>query len=207
MKDKLKKNGKLIFGVISSKSAIMQVKAIIISTFLIINLFSSCTTTRMTISSLSYKSAFDDIDSEISSLGDYKLSGSGSETKNEIVVLGQSYTQFGGYSTLMDNNFAIYENYMYIDSLGKTIDFQIKRKNRNDYNGIEYIYDIEVVKCNCIDKRLYPSVCGENGIVKKITKLKPDQQSYIYDSGKTIISIFGISLAASLLFCLPLLAL
>lgn len=169
---------------------------------------SSCTTTQMTISPRAFGSTIEKIKSEISSVGKgYQLTGSGSDTKNEIKVTGQSYSKYSGYGTLMDNETSIYSNYTFTDSIGNTVEFQIKHKNANDYSRNEYIYNVEVIKCSCGDKKLFSVVCGDNGIVKQVTQIAPDQQSNIYDPGATYLTIFGVSLGVSLIALLPLLAL
>lgn len=164
----------------------------VLATLLLTSL-SSCTTTQMTISPQSYKSTVNIIDSTILSLSnDYQLSGSGSETKNEIQVTGQSYSQYTGYGTLMDNNYSTYDNYIYTDSLGNTIEFQFKYKGALDYFGKPYVSRIEVVKCSCEDKKIYNSVCGTGGVVKKVEQLTPDQQSVFYDKeASTLVGILG----------------
>lgn len=176
--------------------------------FMAVGFFSSCTTTFMTVSPRSYKSAMNDIDHNITSLeGGYQLSGSGSDTKNELVVKGQSYSKHSGYGTLMDNEVSIYDSYTYTDTVGNSIEFQIKRKNNFDYKKQEYIKNIEVVECNCGDKKLYSKICGEGGVVKNIERLKPDQQSKVYDAGKTYTTMIGISAGVALITLIPLLAL
>lgn len=155
--------------------------------------FSSCTTTQMTISPQSYEYEVNNINSTIISLGnDYQLIGSGSETKNEIIVTGQSYFQYSGYGTLMDNDYYTYDNYIYNDTLGNTIEIEFKYKRGTDYHGSSYISKIEVTKCICEDKKYYNSVCGTSGFVKKVEQLTPDQQSVFYDkAASTLVGILG----------------
>lgn len=186
-----------------------NIKAIrVVLTFAIIITFSSCTTTQMTISPQAFKSATDNVQSDITSIETgYELSGSGSESKNEVKVTGQSYSQYTGYGTLMDNDISFYDNYTYTDSEGNTIEYQLKYKRSNDYYGQEFIYDVEVTKCNCGDKKIYSVVCGNNGIVKKITQITFDQQSVFFNKGKTYGAVFGITLGVSLIPLLFLLAL
>ena len=175
--------------------------------FLIIIAFSNCTTTQMTISTRAYNSAVEKIGSDISSNGNgYQLTGSGSDTKNELLVTGQSYSKYSGFGTLLDNEKSIYNNYTYTDSIGNTVEFQIKHKSKVDYNKNEYIDNIEVVQCNCKDKKLYSEICGENGLVKKVTQLNPDQQSKKFDIVKTTLLIYGSTIGVTLLALLPLLA-
>ena len=155
--------------------------------------FSSCTTTQMTISPQSYKYEVNNINSTIISLSnEYQLTGSGSETKNEIVVTGQSYSQYSGYGTLMDNDYYTYDNYIYNDTLGNTIEIEFKYKRGTDYHGSSYISKIEVTKCICEDKKYYNSVCGTSGFVKKVEQLTPDQESVFYDkAASTLVGILG----------------
>lgn len=155
--------------------------------------FSSCTTTQMTISPQSYKYEVNNINSTIISLSnDYQLTGFGSETKNEIIVTGQSYSQYSGYGTLMDNDYYTYDNYIYNDTLGNTIEIEFKYKRGTDYHGSSYISKIEVTKCICEDKKYYNSVCGTSGFVKKVEQLTPDQQSVFYDkAASTLVGILG----------------
>lgn len=176
-----------------------MIKSSIITVIIsIIVLASSCTTTQMSVSSGAYKSAVEKINTDITLAG-YQLSGSGSESKNELVVTGQSYSAKTGYGTQMSNDFSIYDNYTYTDSLNNTIEFQLKHKAAKDMNQKEYVYGIEMVKCSCADKKYYSKVCGEDGVVKAITKLPNDQQIVVYDKMKTIYAIIGVSAGLSIL--------
>lgn len=165
--------------------------------------FSSCTINQLTLSPQSYKSAVNRIDSTITLLSsDYQLSGSGSERKNEIVVTGQSYSQYSGYGTLMDNEYYTYDNYIYTDSLGKAIEFQLKYKSALDYFGNPYVSNIEVIKCTCNDKKIYSSICGESGVVKKVEQISPDQVSVFYDKeASVLVGVLG-SIGAGILVAL-----
>lgn len=166
----------------------------------------SCTTTRKTISRHAYNSAVEDAKRNMSFFGSgYKLSGSGSETKNEIQVTGQSYSKYTGFGTLMQNDYSTYDSYLYIDSLGNEVEYQYKFKTGIDRNGKEYLYGIEVTKCNCQDNKIYPYVCGDTGFVKKVTQVKPDQQSVFIDREKSLVASIVGGIGAGLLSILILL--
>ncbi len=167
---------------------------LLITLILLVSLLSSCNTTEMTISPMSYRSEINKINSEISSMETYQLSGSGHEVK----VTGQSYSRYG-YGTLMDNDVSEYDNYTYTDSIGNTIEYQIKHKNSIDYYSKEYISHIEVLKCTCGDIKLYPIVCGKNGTVKRIENIVPNQPSTFYDREKSTMAISVVTIAGSLL--------
>lgn len=176
--------------------------------YLVIALFASCTTTRMTISPRAYIDAVEKISSDLAVVENgYQLTGSGSDAINELIVTGHSYSNHGGYGTRIDNDLAFYDNYTYTDSIGNTIEFQIKYKHRLDYNDKGFVYNIQVVRCNCGEGQLYSVVCDENGIVKKVMQLKPDQQSKFLDVQKTYLTIYGVTIGVTLLALLPLLLL
>lgn len=174
----------------------------------LLNISFSCTTARMTVSPQGLKENIKNIETELASVGDgYQLIGSESSTKNELRVAGHAYSEYTGYSTRMENDVVNYDNFTYTDSNGNTIEFQIKYKKAFDFNNKEYIHDIDVVKCNCEDKEIYSAVCSENGIVKKITRMTPNQQSNIFNQNKTILTSLGMSLGVSLIVLISFFAL
>lgn len=159
---------------------------------------SSCTTSLMTVSPEAFSNSLYMIESDLEDNG-YYLTGSGEETKNEVVVTGQSYTNEAGYGTKMDNNYITYENQQFTDQYGNKIEFVVKYFKGIDYRGKGYISDIEVVRCNCDKKEVYALACSNQGIVKRRFKIAPDQDSYFYSQGKTLGLITGSTLVATLL--------
>ena len=108
--------------------------------------FASCTTKRLTVSPYAWHTKVKEIENTIKLLPhDYQPVGFGSEVINDVVVTGRLSNDIGGYDTLMDNDPAVYDNYVYQDSLGNMIDFVLKRKEKSDNRGYKYVYDIEVV--------------------------------------------------------------
>ena len=172
---------------------------------LVIMAFSSCTTTLMTVSPRAYNAAVDNVSADLSAIGNkFELTGSGYEVKNESIATGQSYSESIGYGTRLDNEQATYDNYKYTDSIGNRVEFEIKYKEAVDFEANEYLYNIEVVKCNCEDKKLYSAICGKNGIVKQVKQIEPDQKSKIYDPVGTYFTISLIPLLGTLIILLSL---
>ena len=171
----------------------------------IIMAFSSCTTTRMTVSPRAYNAAVDNISADLSAIGNkFELTGSGSDVKNELIATEQSYSEYSGYATRLDNSQSTYDNYTYTDSLGNRVEFEIKYKEAVDFEANEYLYNMEVVKCNCEDKKMYSAICGKNGIVKQVKQIEPDQKSKIYDPVGTYFTISLIPLLGTLIILLSL---
>jgi len=173
---------------------------------LIITAFSSCTTTRMTISPRAYNAAVDNISADLSAIGNkFELTGSGSDVKNELIATEQSYSEYRGYDTRLENDPSTYDNYTYTDSIGNRVEFEVKYKVSADNKSNDYLYNMEVVRCNCEDKKLYSTVCGSNGIVKQITQIEPDQKSKVFDPTTTYFTISGVSIGLSLLTAVAIL--
>lgn len=183
----------------------LKEKAINFLVIILVGLFlTNCTVTKNTISPKLYRSTINDINMELNFLeNEFRLSGSGYETKNELKVTGQSYSKYAGYGSLIDNDYSFYENYTYTDTLGNTIEFQLKHKRGLDYHEKEYIYGIEVIKCYCSEKKIYDKVCANNGIVKKIEQTNTDQESIFYDKNQTMVAVafgaLGVTLLATLI--------
>lgn len=164
--------------------------------------FASCTTKRLTVSPYAWHTKVKEIENTIKLLPhDYQPVGFGSEVINDVVVTGRLSNDIGGYDTLMDNDPAVYDNYVYQDSLGNMIDFVLKRKEKSDNRGYKYVYDIEVAKCNCTDRNVYYDVCSPNGIVHSAVRIEPDQQSKFTDWNKVgLYGLVGVGVAGIITF-------
>lgn len=173
---------------------------------LIIMAFSSCTTTLMTVSPRAYNAAVDNISADLSAIGNnFELTGSGSDVHSELIATEQTYSESRGYDTRLENEKSTYDNYTYTDSIGNRVEFEIKYKEAVDFEANEYLYNIEVVKCNCEDKKLYSAICGKNGIVKQVTQIEPDQKSKVFDATTTYFTISGVSIGLSIVTALAIL--
>ncbi len=159
---------------------------------LLLLLFASCTTTRMTISPYAWHEKMNEIETAIRKLpNDYQPVGYGSEVVNEVVVTGRTSNDMGGHDTLMDNDPALYENYAFQDANGHIIEFVLKRREKTDMHNNKYIYGIEVVQCNCTDRSVFYEICSPNGAVYSVVHLQPDQKSKFYDWTKMGLIGFG----------------
>ena len=73
-----------------------------------------------------------------------------------------------------------------------------------DTKSNDYLYNMEVVRCNCEDKKLYATICGKNGIVRQVTQIEPDQKSKIFNPVGTYFAISVIPLLGVLVILLSL---
>ena len=168
--------------------------------------FSSCTTTLMTVSPRAYNAAVDNVSADLSAIGNkFELTGSGSDVHSELIATEQTYSEYSGYDTRLENEKSTYDNYTYTDSIGNRVEFEVKYKVAADTKHADYLYNIEVVRCNCEDKKLYATICGKNGIVRQVTQIEPDQKSKVLDPVGTYLTISGVSVGVSLLAVLMLL--
>ncbi len=172
----------------------------------IILAFSSCTTTLMTVSPRAYNAAVDNVSADLSAIGNkFELTGSGSDVHSELIATEQTYSEYSGYETRLENEKSTYDNYTYTDSIGNRVEFEVKYKVAADTKRADYLYNMEVVRCNCEDKKLYATICGKNGIVRQVTQIEPDQKSKVLDPVRTYLTISGVSVGVSLLAVLMLL--
>lgn len=171
----------------------------------IIMAFSSCITTLMTVSPRAYNAAVDNVSADLSAIGNkFELTGSGSDVKNELIATEQSYSESRGYDTRLENEKSTYDNYTYTDSIGNRVEFEVKYKVAADTKRADYLYNMEVVKCNCEDKKLYATICGKNGIVRQVTQIEPNQKSKIFNPVGTYFAISVIPLLSVLVILLSL---
>lgn len=173
---------------------------------LVIVAFSSCTTTLMTVSPRAYNAAVDNVSADLSAIGNkFELTGSGSDVHSELIATEQTYSEYSGYETRLENEKSTYDNYTYTDSIGNRVEFEVKYKVAADTKRADYLYNMEIVRCNCEDKKLYATICGKNGIVRQVTQIEPDQKSKVLDPVRTYLTISGVSVGVSLLAVLMLL--
>ncbi|MBQ4420790.1 MAG: hypothetical protein II878_04525 [Bacteroidales bacterium] len=167
-------------------------------------LLSSCTTSRPTISTDSYRSELHYVNSTIESLG-YNLSGTSSDKKNEVYVYATSYSTQTGYGTAMNNNYYWYDTYRFTDSTNNTVSYKVKYKYGKDNKDEYYVENVSVVECDCTKEKDYERACGRYGVVKNLNFIKNDQTSTFSDDAGTVLLVTSLLLAAEVVVLLLLL--
>lgn len=198
----------LQFVIVLNNSKMRRIVFYLESTLVII-CFYSCTMTKPVTSYGTYKGAIKQVEQELSDEG-FHLSGSRSETKNEVSVSGVSYSRYTGYGSAMSNNYWQYQEYQFDDSAGNSISYSVKYQLKKDNNGTEYVENLEVTNCSATKK--YNEICGNSGVVKEnIEKVieNPDQTATVTNKSATITvaaigTIGGVALLSALIALLLL---
>ena len=168
-------------------------------------LFERCATTFQAVSASSFEETLDMITEQLGYEG-YSLSGTSSETKNEVSVTGTSYSYYTGYGSAMKNNYWQYREYSYLDTANNNVSFTLKFQLKKDDKGVEYIQDLAV--SNCSASQNYSTICGMNGIVKANIQDAvdhPDATVSVTDHNKVLIGVSAGALGLLLLLSLLLL--
>ena len=159
--------------------------------------FCSCTTTYNVISKTALDKSINQLASEMEKYG-YYPAGNRSETRNEVTVTGQSYSQYTGYGTKMSNNYLTSDTYLFSDTAGNTMNYIIGYQLRNS-NGLYYVTEVEVKGCETSNVKDYNKLCGSNAPKQLIETIQPDTTVRLYDEAKTYLFIGCIVLIPLLL--------
>ena len=143
------------------KNIIMKRIAVCFIVSLII-LLSSCMEQRMVTSMEAFSIATNLIENELKEQG-FTLSGSSKERKNELIVLGTSYSRYSGYGSKMGNVLWEYYNYTFEDSSKNEVNYEVKFRVQYAQN-VQYIENVEVT--NCSASRDFKNICGNYGAIK-----------------------------------------
>jgi hypothetical protein len=163
-----------------------------------ITLLSSCTTQKITISQEKFEQSCKDLETEMLSQG-FSVISTSIETKNDVIVKGTAHDIQSGYTTLYGNDITLFHNYTYMNAEKQKVDIEISYQSLLDYNKKPYIATVVLSKCSSDDPKVYSMICAENGTVKKVEKIKPNQQSAFYDKTTSSILYYGGALAGAVL--------
>ena len=170
--------------------------------------FSSCYTTHNVISKTSLDRTIDSVAIELKSNGYYPV-GTSMGTKNELTVTGQSYSDYSGYGTRLDNNYITSDTYSFADTLGNTmnytVSYQLNKSTSNEfyydfaYDGFYYVTNLQVTGCKTSNPKEYERLCGKYSPTKKITYLYPDKSVEVFDKKETLFGTLLISIAIGII--------
>ena len=109
--------------------------------------------------------------SEIIEMG-YQLSGTETNTKNNLYVKGTSYTPVSGYGTAMGNDFVAIDKYKFTDSKGNTMSYTVSYKliEEEDVDVIS-VWNVGIQQCETSNPQDYMRLCGSDSPIKKLTNL------------------------------------
>lgn len=134
----------------------------------------------------------------------FKLTGSSTETKNDLLVLGTSYTERGGYGTELANNYVTRDTYRFTNASGHTASYTVSYLLRGTKKGLPYIDAAEVAGCEVSDPADYELICGANSPIYQINSMEKDQAVKVGNSTKTLLLVSGVTIGALILLLLGL---
>ena len=79
----------------------------------------------------------------------FRSIGSSSNTRNETVVTGVSYSRYTGYGSAMANNFITQDTYRFADSLGNTMSYSVSYSAKQTDDGKPYV---EMLNCVAVKR-------------------------------------------------------
>ena len=132
----------------------------------------------------------------------YDLSGTSTNTRNEAVVTGQSYSEVG-YGFMMENNFITQDTYKFTDSLGNTMNYSLSYQAKQSDDDVPYVDHVALCGCETSNPKDYERMCGDAAVVKQLNNMPQDRQVKVLNKTKTYLATSGIiAFAAVLILCI-----
>ena len=136
----------------------------------------------------------------------FSSTGSSTNTRNETVVTGVSYSKYTGYGSAMANNFITQDTYRFTDTLGNTMNYSVSYSAKQTREGVPYVENIEVCGCETSNPKDYERLCGKYGLLNKINNIPKDQTIEEVNILNTTLVLSGIVIGGSLLYTLVMLS-
>lgn len=154
--------------------------------------FSSCSHVRYVTKKTTLDSAIVSVKAQYAKQG-FLSTGETSDTKNEPVVTGVSYSNKGGYGTAMANRYITYDSYSFADTLGNTMSYSVKYKLYRTQEGTLYVENVGVSSYETDNPLYYSELFGSDSPLKQINNLPKDLALKEIDNTKTIGLFLGIT--------------
>ena len=161
----------------------------------------SCMDTFYVTQKATFDKAIQSVQSQMAQNG-FSSTGSNTNTRNETVVTGVSYSKYTGYGSAMANNFITQDTYRFADTLGNTMNYSVSYSAKQSDNGIPYVENIEVCGCETSNPKDYERLCGNESFVKQINNVPKDQEIKQINVMNTTLAATGITVVATLLITL-----
>lgn len=157
-------------------------------------LLTGCGSTYSVTSKSMFNKTVNEVKADLAKQG-YNLSGSNTETKNNVYVEGTSYSRYAGYGSKMANDFVTTDTYHFTNEDGSTMSFSVAYKvNRDVFDGRAYVTEVSTVGCETSDARQYDMLCGNNSPVKKLGELPKDASIEVPDVVGNTLLVTGLGL-------------
>lgn len=167
--------------------------------FCVASLMVSCTNTYQVVSTSAYEKARNAVASNMAANG-YMLSGENHDQRNEVMVTGQSYSQYSGYGTLMDNNYHQFDTYRFANKDGETVEYTVKYKSVLADGGGYALSDVNVLGCSTSKASDYAKLCtGLSSPSAKIGQMPQDATYTVLDEEGTLVVVTVVSVALAII--------
>ena len=165
----------------------------------------SCMDTYQVTKKATFDRTIQSVQSQMAQNG-FSSTGSSTNTRNETVVTGVSYSKYTGYGSAMANNFITQDTYRFTDTLGNTMNYSVSYSAKQTKDGEPYVENIEVCGCETSNPKDYEKLCGRYGLVNKINNIPKDQTIEEVNVLSTTLVLSGIVIGGSLIYTLILLS-
>ena len=155
------------------------------------------------------KTTFDQVISQVRdemSQQGFNLSGSSSETKNDLIVLRTSYTEEGGYGTELANNYVTRDTYRFTNAIGHSMSYTVSYLLRETKKGEQYVDAAEIAACEVSDPSDYEKMCGSNSPIYQVNAMEKDQMIKVRNGRKTFYLASGLTLGGLVLLLMGAMA-
>ena len=162
---------------------------------------SSCMDTYYVTQRTTFDAAIKSVQTQMADNGFYST-GSNTNTRNEPIVTGVSYSKYTGYGTAMDNNYITQDTYRFADTLGNTMNYSVSYMAKRTNDGVSYVENLELCGCETSNPKDYERLCGNESIVKQINHVPIDQKVKKINVMNTALAVTGITLGLSIIIYL-----
>lgn len=152
----------------------------------------SCTTTMMTVSPKAYQDALAAADKSLEAMG-YQKAGEGVDTRNELVVTANAWSDVSGYSNKMENVSTDIDRLIYRDAQANTVEIEVRHMRGFDWKRNPFLSSIAVSHCETPSNADFKKVCDAGGAMDAVRKIEPDQESKFLERMRTVWAITGAS--------------
>lgn len=171
-------------------------------------LSTSCTSPQTIVTTSALEATNNEIELRLKEKG-YFVSNKSTDTKNELYVSGQSYSNYTGYGTKMDNHYQKYDTYSFVNEQGNKVSYTIKytlnqTSNFDNFDVLYYVDNLSLVGCEATEPGKYSEICGDQGMVKNTFHGTPTKTIEVYDKAETT---FAVTMGALITLLITLLVL
>ena len=159
---------------------------------------SSCMDTKYVTKKTTFDRVVSQVRDEMAQQG-FDLTGSNTETKNDLVVVHTSRNENDGVSSELKNNYVTRDTYQFTNAQGNKVSYTVSYQVKETKKGEPYVDGVEVVGCEVSIPADYDKLCGVTSPTHRIATMDKDQRIRVLNGTKTVILAGGITLVGLIL--------